>query len=297
MKLLTIAIPTYNRCNHLKKTLKTLVNQVKQFDDIIDILISDNNSNDSTEQLSKNYCSQYDFIRYNRNKKNLGMDGNFVFCFENSISKYTWLLGDDDALVDSSISLIIDIIVKYNPGLIHLNKQKNHDRGSNYQIFHNKSNFLNKINFWITFISSNIVKTEFVKTVDFKKYMNSYFTLVPVYLNSVKCSESNVFINKMLLMDPLDQKGNGGYNIFKVFSINYLKILKEYKRDFGFFWYEFAKYILFKKFLSNWIRRLIRDKVKGLRFSIDNWFIYLFKNYWYEPYFYLMFFKIFILRK
>ena len=127
--------------------------------------------------------------------------------------------------------------------------------------------------------------------------MNTYFTLIPVYLNAIKSSKQNVYLYEHVLEDPLDQKRNGGYNIFEVFSINYLKILKEYRNDFGYVWFEKEKFRLFKFFFNNWIRRLIRDKKTDLNFKTDNWLKNLLINYWYEPYFYLYLIKILILKR
>lgn len=47
-KILTIAIPTYNRANYLKRALKSIA---KQYDDRLEIIVSDNASLDDTEEV------------------------------------------------------------------------------------------------------------------------------------------------------------------------------------------------------------------------------------------------------
>lgn len=298
MKLLTIAIPTYNRGEILKKSIIRLLNEIKGFENKINILISDNCSNDETKNIVKKIIDNGNSLDYNCNAKNLGMDGNFIYCFKNAKSKYVWLLGDDDLIKKKSLKKIVKLLENYNPGLLHLNKQNDKKiLNSNFKIFKNKTEFINQISFWITFISSNIVKTKYVESVKFENYLNTYFTLIPVYLNAIKSSKQNVYLYEHVLEDPLDQKRNGGYNIFEVFSINYLKILKEYRNDFGYVWFEKEKFRLFKFFFNNWIRRLIRDKKTDLNFKTDNWLKNLLINYWYEPYFYLYLIKILILKR
>ena len=38
------------------------------------------------------------------------MDGNFVYCFQNATSKYVWVLGDDDYLIEGTISRLLEIM-------------------------------------------------------------------------------------------------------------------------------------------------------------------------------------------
>ena len=48
MKTLTIAIPTYNRAAILKKCLSSIFSQINGLEKHINILVSDNNSDDNT---------------------------------------------------------------------------------------------------------------------------------------------------------------------------------------------------------------------------------------------------------
>ena len=60
MCILSICIPTYNRAALLKKTLDSIVNQKRFIDtDDVEIIISDNCSQDNTEKLSMLYVHRY----------------------------------------------------------------------------------------------------------------------------------------------------------------------------------------------------------------------------------------------
>src|SRR6478735_9119128 len=72
--LLSICIPTYNRAKSLDKTIRSIVQQ-KKFSETsdVEIVIADNCSDDSTEEVVQKYIGIYgDKIRYFRNSENIG---------------------------------------------------------------------------------------------------------------------------------------------------------------------------------------------------------------------------------
>ena len=60
--LLTIAIPTYNRANILHIALGILLPQINNYSSEIELIISDNASNDNTQKVIKDLLSQYPTI-------------------------------------------------------------------------------------------------------------------------------------------------------------------------------------------------------------------------------------------
>ena len=83
-KILTIAIPTYNRCAFLDKTLKHIE---RQYDDRLEIIVSDNASDDATYDIVKSYQKKYN-INYSRNEYNIGGDANFLKCLKLAKGKF-----------------------------------------------------------------------------------------------------------------------------------------------------------------------------------------------------------------
>lgn len=290
-KLLTIAIPTYNRAKFLKIGLEKLLLQIEGNENLIDLLVSDNCSEDDTKKIVENFIHQGYPIRYNRNLENLGMDGNFAYCFNNAKGKYIWILGDDDYLVDGTIDQIISIIGKDDYGLIHLNTSE--FRKEN-KVYDSAQDFLNKVNINITFISGNIVNREAVQKVSFDNYEGTLLSQLPVYLNAITSFEKNVIVYQQLLDAAVDSVTNGGYNIFEIFVTNYLTILKEFRIDLGIKWYEIQKYKLFRYFIWLWMSRLFLNKNHGLRFKTNNWLKIILKQYWYEVYIYPVFIIFYI---
>ena len=123
-KILTIAIPTYNRSLILKENLSLL------FDDLnieIMILVCDNHSTDKTYFVCKEY-EKFSNFKYIKNKKNLGYDANVLTALENSNSKYVWFLADDDFVDKDKIKYVYKYLLDHNPDAVLLNaivKNKN----------------------------------------------------------------------------------------------------------------------------------------------------------------------------
>lgn len=289
-KKLTIAIPTYNRAGFLKQSLERISKQIVGHEKDIELIVSDNCSTDDTKSVVSGFVENGVPIIYNRNAVNKGMDGNFVYCFQNATSKYVWVLGDDDYLIEGTISRLLDIMDSGEYGLIHLKNSLEHSIDNNFvsKTFDNHSEFVGDISFMITFISANIVRTKYVEKINFDKYLGTYFTLIPVYLTAAVEENENLMVYARTMDTAADAVTNGGYHIFEVFVTNYLKILKEYIPHLGYVWYEKEKFRLCRRFLYGWMKRLLINKNHGLRFKTDNWFKILIKKYWYEPYFYPM---------
>ncbi|MCP3873879.1 MAG: glycosyltransferase family 2 protein [Desulfobacteraceae bacterium] len=129
--LVSILIPTYNRSNYVKETIESAISQSYTN---IEIIISNNNSIDNTEEIVRDYITKYPGkIKYYRQKRNIGMVGNWNFCLEKCSGEYFVLLSDDDVLrkhfveltikaytIDSNISFVCNLpAIKYeNTGSI-----------------------------------------------------------------------------------------------------------------------------------------------------------------------------------
>jgi glycosyltransferase involved in cell wall biosynthesis len=113
---LAICIPTYNRGYLLANCLQSIVESNINCEDSArnyEIIISDNCSNDDTNQVVEKYTS-YLPIKYSRNHKNLGIARNFLNAISLASAEYAWLVGSDDLLIAGSIRKIMKLIEK-NP--------------------------------------------------------------------------------------------------------------------------------------------------------------------------------------
>lgn len=109
-KLLTIAIPTYNRLEFLKKNINELVTIIGNLhvEDQINIYISDNCSEDGTGSYLIE--EKIDYLDYKINEENIGGINNIISLFNNVNTKYIMLLGDDDYLTEEYVKNVLECI-------------------------------------------------------------------------------------------------------------------------------------------------------------------------------------------
>ncbi len=106
-----ILIPTYNRCNDLRKNLEHLGNQLNKYNlqDEFGIFVSDNASNDDTLEMLQAIAIDWKGkieLKVISNETNVGLEQNVVSLLENAISEYVIWLGDDDILAEGYLSFI-----------------------------------------------------------------------------------------------------------------------------------------------------------------------------------------------
>jgi len=108
--LLSIVIPTFNRASKLEAQLKSLHQLIlkSQFEENIELLVSDNCSTDSTQSIIKHFSSlerKYIFSSY-RNEINIGSDRNGGQVILRSKGRFAWYLADDDIAHEDAIDHI-----------------------------------------------------------------------------------------------------------------------------------------------------------------------------------------------
>lgn len=111
-KTLTISIPTWNRSFYLKELLHELTAQIITYNlqEQIDILVSNNNSDDDTEIVVDVFKSKYSFIRYNKNSSNIGAKSNVIKSMALAESEFVLILGDDDRIRKDCLKDILEIL-------------------------------------------------------------------------------------------------------------------------------------------------------------------------------------------
>ena len=108
---LSFCIPTYNNVNELELTLESMIPQIMEVKEPIEIVIADNCSEDSTQGLVEKYRALYSFITYNRNSENIGPGRNMFKAIEIASGDLVWLMGDDE-LLPGVLQHVLNAIVK-----------------------------------------------------------------------------------------------------------------------------------------------------------------------------------------
>jgi len=96
----SVCIPTFNRAEMLKRAVASVQAQTEKR---IEIVISDNASEDNTQQTAFELGKSDPRIRYVRNATNLGMVRNWNRCLSEAKAPLMCLLNDDDTLAPKAV--------------------------------------------------------------------------------------------------------------------------------------------------------------------------------------------------
>ncbi|MCX7712686.1 MAG: glycosyltransferase family 2 protein [Chthoniobacterales bacterium] len=91
---LSICIPTYNRCNELKRLLDWIELYAPKE---VTVVVRDNASSDNTWEVIQEWKIKTKHRAIiNRNPENYGIDYNIIAVIQDSPTEYCWWMGDDD---------------------------------------------------------------------------------------------------------------------------------------------------------------------------------------------------------
>ncbi|NRB08244.1 MAG: glycosyltransferase, partial [Richelia sp.] len=115
-KLLTIAIPTYNRAELLDKQLAWLAQAIQGFESECEIIIYDNRSSDNTQEIIHKWQLHFMNIvpfQNNINHANIGVMRNIAHCINTANGQYLWMIGDDDPIQNRTLAYVISQLKQY----------------------------------------------------------------------------------------------------------------------------------------------------------------------------------------
>jgi abequosyltransferase len=91
----------------LKATLASICEQMTSD---VELVISDNASEDDTQQLVANVQNRYSNVRYYRSATNEGPDRNYLRVISYATGEYSWLFGSDDLMPAGAIDQVMSIL-------------------------------------------------------------------------------------------------------------------------------------------------------------------------------------------
>jgi abequosyltransferase len=288
-KILTIAIPTYNRSDNLFHLLNQLYDEVGEYKDQITVIVSNNNSSDNTLNILNDFKIKWPELEISNQVKNIGPDLNFSYCYDLCNSKYFWLLGDDDLPTKGSIAIILALIKKNNCSIIYLNSSwkkniydNNHisSQKINYTVITDKSKFASIVNVWMGYISGCIINKFIIenndKNFNSKKYTGTNLSQLSWVLSSLKFGNKFIVIKSKLILAT--RNNTGGYSAIDTFGINFPNILKSELYDFN----KLLIDIILKKMLLNFYTsltwKIVNDKSNKNNFLKSHDWILVNKN-------------------
>ena len=113
--LLSLCMPTYNRSHFLSEALDGVLSQIRDVPaGQVELAISDNASTDDTADLVERIIASHRDvpIRFERNEKNIGPDGNIYKAVRMGRGEFIYILSDDDVLMPGALKRLTGIVAE-----------------------------------------------------------------------------------------------------------------------------------------------------------------------------------------
>jgi abequosyltransferase len=226
--LLSIAIPTYNRASLLRLCLEQILKQATPYINELEVLVSDNDSTDDTERVVTDIINHGLNITYIRNSENIGAERNVIQCFEKATGKYVLVLGDDDLILDGGLKRIFDSLRENEVGVLYLTSygfkenyvtERPKKSQSGIELFLDVEKYLEKVHFWVTFLSGNVVNKSLLPPYfNASRFLGTKLPQLAWIFLCLTSSERNAIIYDLCI--AAKSENTGGYKLCEVFGKN-----------------------------------------------------------------------------
>lgn len=112
---LTIAIPVFNDAENLRRTLWSVIEFVRPRHDSIEVLISDNHSEDNSLNVAREISNSYPFVRVLESRQNKGFGANLKKLGDNALGDYIWFIGVGETLVIEEAGRVLEALRARRP--------------------------------------------------------------------------------------------------------------------------------------------------------------------------------------
>lgn len=238
--LLSITIPTYNRAHLLKKNLIQLQSELHGIDDtLVEIIISDNCSPDSTQEVVEALIAEGLPIKYIRNASNFGWGFNFFQCFNRANGQYVLILSDDDLLADGALKIMISRLAKAQYGVLLLKaygfdddfRAERPSDSVTEQEFTDFNDFFASAVPQITLLSASCFNKSLIKDIDTSTIEPGNFGHLHFILRAAAAAKKNYYINDFLIASKRDNSSNYIYS--KIFVEELWTLFDNYQQSLG----------------------------------------------------------------
>lgn len=226
--LLSLCIPTYNRSQYLKKSIDSIICQQEFLRGKVEIVISDNASEDDTREVAEAYLKKYDNIFYNRNEMNV-RDKNFPIVLHEAHGILRRLCNDTLIFLPGSLAEMCNVVERYSERRPYICWANGCIKSTENTCTSDFKGYVHDISFWMTSIACfSIWDTECNGIKDDTDGCELLLWQVRKGLE-LACSKNSVYISNDKLNDvQVVEKKNISYGLYKVFYENYFKLLDPY---------------------------------------------------------------------
>lgn len=252
--LVSICIPTYNRASQLQKTIDAIIVQKEFLEGQVEVIISDNASDDDTASIGEAYSNKFKLIKYYRNQENIS-NRNFPLALSRATGVLRKLNNDTMVLAPGALYMLCYLAEKYQKSkpVIFLN---NKNKGCGNETSMDFRNFVVKESYIVTWIAAFTIWGEDCEGIetDIDGCELRLWQVRKLYEEAYRKNEVIVCDKKIGEVIDVPKK-NISYGLYQVFYLNYLNLLRPYKEN-GSLSEEDLEYLekdLLYNFFTQWI--------------------------------------------
>ena len=230
--LVSICIPTYNRCDYLERSLISLISQEDFLNGNVEIVISDNASDDNTQKMVEKLAAIYDNLRFFRNKENIGGDENPKLVTGLGQGKLLKLCNDDLIYEDSALKLFCHYAEKYSEEKPQLYFANGIPSGNSFNGFRrvNFEYFMYSASYWVTWACTfSIWKTDLDKYYGNNIGIEKKCWQVGPCFDVLDEKDNGVIIGDCFATRAKLENKNLTYDMYQVFYVNFLSMLEPFR--------------------------------------------------------------------
>ena len=266
--LLSICIPTYNRSAYLRRSIESLICQPEFLDGRVEIVVSDNASQDDTGSVVKVYCDRFDNVSYYRNSENV-RDQNYPLALSRGHGVLRRVCNDTLLFLPGSLGgmcRVIESCLRDRPFVCWANGDAIDKRDVVEMDFRG---YFRDISFYMTSIGCFSIWDE--ECADLQKDTAGCELLLWQGRKGLELAsrKNAVLVSNARYTDTqVVEKKNISYGLYHVFCENFFSLVKPYVENRSLSQEDFAfleEDILFRFFLYWCARWELRDK--GLEYS------------------------------
>lgn len=231
--VLTICIPTFNRAELLRQTLDSITAEPPFAAGQVEIVISDNCSQDHTQEVARQLEQAYpDQVRYFRHDEAISPDINFEFVMAQGRGGYLKLHNDNLTLRPGSLVEMVKVFeatAAEKPIVFFTNGNMN--AGQQIEVLNSIDEFVRRVSFFSTWIGGfGMWREEFHAIGDVARHAALRLVQTDVLFRLLDMGKRAIVLYDVYFIGLAVSK-KGGYNIAEVFGKNYLTILKWYRKS------------------------------------------------------------------
>lgn len=193
-RTLGVCIPTYKRPDQLVRCVRSIIESARPH--AVPIFISDDATDDTNAAAVAALRAEYEYVVYDRNPVNLGIDGNIVKSISMCSCRYAWPMGEDDRMRPGGVAAVLAAVGGAEPpDFVYVNyaavdadvstilKERSLPIRSDAAFA--AADFVARGAWSIGFIGACVIATERWRAVDPRRYVGTYFAHVGTILEGL----------------------------------------------------------------------------------------------------------------